>query len=329
MTVKDFLNVLLGNDDVREHILKHLSKLQQILSEDACHVVQQISDFDLDVIEVSNGRAFRISTREFFRFRMEDFRGKSSRAFVPYDSIQPPDPGRFEEGIINSFPDLEERIKVLNKLYRCLVAYRMPQKVRKLVFLGPTNSGKTSWSAILRRIMPADKIVSVATGGQFSAGMIRKETELVIANHLSSMTPRTMRAVLEQGCDPDQEVVFDCPFYITTNRLTNYGNENHRIYKSCSVYRTRALPLPTPGAYHWIYDHAMDCVAWMADMINTNIDLIGQEERWYEDLAGNNLSAKISTVLFTRFSLPLHCKLISFLFKSIDKFCLRLSHCTK
>ena len=306
MPVKDYLNVMLANDAVREQILKHLSKLRQILSEDTCHVVQQISDFDLDVIEVSNGRAFRISTRVFFVFRKEDFDGKSSRAFVPYDCLQRPDPGRFEEGIINSFPDLKERIKVINKLYRCLVAYRMPEKVRKLVFFGPKNSGKTSWSAIFRRIMPVGKIVSVATGGRFAAGMIRKETELVIANHLSAMTPRTIRAVLEQGCDPDQEVVFDCPFYITTNRVTNYGEENRRIYKSCSVYQTRALPSPTPGAYHWIYDHAMDCVAWMADMINTHIDLIGQEERWYEDMAGNNLSTKISTVLFTRFSLPLH-----------------------
>jgi hypothetical protein len=307
MTVTDYLDVMLAYDAVREQILKHLSKLQRILSEDACHVVQQISDFDLDVIEVSNGRAFRISTREFFRFRKEDFRGKSSRAFVPYDCLQRPDPGRFEEGIINSFPDLEERIKVLNKLYQCLVAYRMPQKVRKLVFLGPTNSGKTSWSAIFRRIMPVDKIVPVATGGRFSAGMIRKETELVIANHLSAMAPRTIRAVLEQGCVPDQpQVLFDCPFYITTKRLTDYGDQNHRAYRNCSIYRTRALPSPTPGAYQWIYDHAMDCVAWMADMINTHIDLIGQEERWYEDMAGNNLSTKISTVLFTRFSLPLH-----------------------
>ena len=51
------------------------------------------------------------------------------------------------------------------------------EKVRKLVFLGPKNSGKTSWSATFRRIMPVDKIVSVTTGGQFSAGMIRNETE--------------------------------------------------------------------------------------------------------------------------------------------------------
>ena len=137
MTVKDYLNVMLGNDAVREQILKNLSKLQRILSEDTCHVVQQISDFDLDVIEVSNGYASRISTREFFVFRKEDFDGKSSRAFVPYDCLPPPDPGCFAEGIDNSFPDLEERVKVLNKLYQCLVAYRMPEKVRKLVFLGP------------------------------------------------------------------------------------------------------------------------------------------------------------------------------------------------
>ncbi|CAB3999423.1 hypothetical protein AC249_AIPGENE7733 [Paramuricea clavata] len=285
MPVKDYLNTMLGNDAVREKILRNLSKLQRILSEDTCQVVQQISDFDLDVIEVSNGCAFRISTREFFVFRKEDFRGKSSRAFVPYDCLPPPNPGRFAEGIINSFPDLEERVKVLHKLYRCLVAKRMPEKVRKLVFLGPKNSGKTSWSAIFRRIMPVEMIVSVASGGQFSAGMIRNETELVIANHLTAMTPRTIRAVLEVGCDPDQEVLFDCPFYITTNRLTNYGDQNQRIYRRCSVYQTKALPSPTPGAYQWIYDHAMDCVAWMADMINDNIDFIGQEERWYEDMA--------------------------------------------
>jgi hypothetical protein len=161
MTVNDYLNVMLTNDADREEILKHLPKLKRIPSDDTCHLVKQISDFDLDVIEASNGCAFRISTREFFRFRKEDFRGKSSRAFVPYDCLQPPDPGRFEEGIINSFPNLEERVKVLNKLYWCLVAYTMPQKVRKLVFLGPKNSGKTSWSAIFCRIMPVDKIVCV------------------------------------------------------------------------------------------------------------------------------------------------------------------------
>ena len=248
MTVNDYLNVMLANDAVREQILKNLSKLQRILSEDTCHVVQQISDFDLDVIEVSNGCAFRISTREFFVFRKEDFDGKSSRAFVPYDCLSPPDPGRFAEGINNSFPILEERVKVLNKLYRCLVAYRMPQKVRKLVFLGPKNSGKTSWSAIFRRIMPVDKIVSVATGGQFSAGMIRNETELVIANHLSSnklfswffLGPRTLGRLLGLPSS-----VVSCRLtrsFLSRPVLSQYDTKRHRVgHKDVLLTQPQAL----------------------------------------------------------------------------------------
>jgi hypothetical protein len=85
MTVNDYLNVMLTNDADREQILKHLPKLKRIPSDDTGHLVKQISDFDLDVIEVSDGCAFRISTRAFFQFRKEDFYGKSSRAFVPYD----------------------------------------------------------------------------------------------------------------------------------------------------------------------------------------------------------------------------------------------------
>jgi hypothetical protein len=61
MTVQDYLDMTLANDAVREIILKHLTKLEQILSDDARVV--------------------------------------------------------------------EERIKVLNKFYQCLVACRMPQKV--------------------------------------------------------------------------------------------------------------------------------------------------------------------------------------------------------
>ena len=143
MSVDEYLDMMLSNDVVHDLILKHLTKLERVLSDNACFVVEQISDFDLDVIEVSNGYAFRISTRAFFRFRKEDFRGKSSRAFVPYDCLSPPDPGRFAEGINNSFPDLEELIKALNKLYQCLVVGQMPREIRKLVLAGPENSGKT------------------------------------------------------------------------------------------------------------------------------------------------------------------------------------------
>ena len=33
----------------------------------------------------------------------------------------------------------------------------------------------------------------------------------------------------------------------------------------------------------WIFNNAMDCIAWIADEINTHRSLIPPEERWYED----------------------------------------------
>jgi hypothetical protein len=295
MTVQDYLDMMLANDAVRELILKHLTQLERLLSRHGCTVVEQISDFDLDVIEVSNGYAFRISARAFFRYRKEDFRGKSARAFVPYDCLSPPNPDLFAEGINNSFPLLEERVNVLNKFYQCLVACRMPQKIRKLVFVGPKDSGKTSWAAIFHRIIPADKIVSVTSEGQFSASMIREDTQLIAIDEWSSMAPALAKTLLQGGWmvgavkhKEPRSFYNNSPFYITTNQLPNFGEENENVYRRTQVFRTRALPVPTPGADQWIFDHAMDCIAWMANVITENIQLIEQEERWYEDTSGNN-----------------------------------------
>ena len=72
-----------------------------------------------------------------------------------------------EEAILNSFPRLNERVNMSNKFYQCLVADRMPQKIRKLVVVGPRDSGKTSWAAIFRRIIPLDKIASITYENQF------------------------------------------------------------------------------------------------------------------------------------------------------------------
>ena len=45
---------------------------------------------------------------------------------------------------MNSFPEDEIRANFLNKFYQCLLAGRMPYKVKKLVVYGPKDSGKTS-----------------------------------------------------------------------------------------------------------------------------------------------------------------------------------------
>ena len=55
---------------------------------------------------------------------------------------------------MNYFPEDEIRANFLNKFYQCLLAGRMPHKVRKLVFYGPKDSGKTNWFRVFLSIIP-------------------------------------------------------------------------------------------------------------------------------------------------------------------------------
>ena len=81
------------------------------------------------------GTCFRISERKFVHEPIsDDDVGKvSPRMYVPYDSSTPPNAKYFRESILNSFPEDYDRANFLNKFYQCLMAGRMPHKVRKLV----------------------------------------------------------------------------------------------------------------------------------------------------------------------------------------------------
>ena len=61
----------------------------------------------------------------------------------------------------------------------------MPHNVRKLVVVGPKDSGKTSWSNVFQRLIPSGCIASVTNEGQFSAAMITNDTQLVIVDEWS------------------------------------------------------------------------------------------------------------------------------------------------
>ena len=125
----------------------------------------------------------------------------SPRAFIPYDHTTPPDPQYFEEAILNSFPDDEERVRFLNKFYQCFAAFNMPHEVKKLVTAGPKDSGKTSWSNIFHRIIPSSAIASLTKEKQFSAAMITNETQLVITDEWSANTMESdlAKSILQGG----------------------------------------------------------------------------------------------------------------------------------
>ena len=116
-------------------------------------------------------------------------RGKiSPRAFVPYGCTTRPKPGYFRQVILNSFDEPAIRVNFLNKLYQCLMASKMPQKMRKLVVIGPRDSGKTSWANIFHCVVPSESIAIITSERQFSAAMLTDDTQLVIVDEWSANT---------------------------------------------------------------------------------------------------------------------------------------------
>ncbi len=135
MAINSHLQHLLSNDSLREKVFKHMSTLSRTLGHPHCSIIKQL-EFDNDLIEVSNGAVFQISTRSFIPCPIPPHSyGKTSpRSYVPYDSSAIPDARFFKHGVKNSFPELEQRILFLNIFYQCLVAGKMPQKFEIILF---------------------------------------------------------------------------------------------------------------------------------------------------------------------------------------------------
>ena len=306
MTVGTYLNnIMQGNDPVAPSVLRYRAVLRENLTNPERG--NQIR-FALDVIEVSDGWAFQISIRRFFQYRQEDFQGRSARAFVVYDCTTPPEPGQFAETVINSFQAHHERINVLNKIYQCLMAKRVPAPIKKLVLAGPQDSGMDTWLSIFRRIITNDNIVTLTRQGRFSAAGVMEDTELIVVREASRMNAQQAEQVLRGGVELNVNrepwAEFGCnfsPFFMTSTYPPNLGPDDAR---NVTVYRTRPFPniqLDTLDA--WMYDHAMDCIAWIAEEINRNLEVVENEERWYEDLTGINLiKVKLLELIF-----PLQC----------------------
>jgi hypothetical protein len=293
LDVSSYLNKLLANDAINKHLVKHLKTVESILSHPACEIIPQIH-FDFNLIEVSNGFCFAISSRAFLpnAIRESNIGKLSPRAYIPYDCSSPPEPRYFREGVYNSFPDEEVRLKFLNKFYQCLLAHKMPQKTRKLVVSGPRDSGKTSWAYVFHRIIPPQYIASVTNERQFSASMINDDTQLVMIDEwsASTMSSDLAKTILQGGWmitavkhAAPRHINCHSPFYITTNTVPDFHEENENVERRIEIFTTSSLSTITPGIDQWIYNNAMDCIAWIAEEINTHCSLIPSEERWYED----------------------------------------------
>ena len=105
----------MASSPLREGILKPLTTLHKLMSNPACELFPQLT-LDLDLIEVQEGKCFKISQRKFIdsAFTQRDFRKISPRMFIPYDSASPPELKYFKDTFLNSFHDDDVRANFLN-----------------------------------------------------------------------------------------------------------------------------------------------------------------------------------------------------------------------
>ena len=143
-------------------------------------VIKQLK-FNYDYIEVRDGEYLKLSSRAFVAcpFSEDDFGVISPRCYQDYLVSSVCDGGYFSTSVLNSFPDLMERVAFLNKFFQCLLCHQLPHKVQILVVVGPCDSGKSSWANVLMAFIPQSKVAVLTKEKNFGASMIEDDTQLL------------------------------------------------------------------------------------------------------------------------------------------------------
>ena len=212
----------------------------------------------------------------------------------------------FSHSILNSFPDIGDKARFLNKLYQCFLCQQFPHKVRKLVVVGPSDSGKTSWANLFFGIIPREKIAVLTKEQTFGASMIEDDTELLYLDEWNRdmMSDDLLKTVLQGGYFA-QAVKHSTPkmqemnagVYMTCNKMPNYGAEQDNIERRLYICETIQLEDKNPEAPKWIKENSMRCIVWMANVINANIRHIEKEERFYELAVDSKAEAVVKSTI--------------------------------
>ena len=64
-------------------------------------------------------------------------------------------------------------------LYQLLLTFKFPFKAKKMILVGPSDSGKTTWIVPILEILDDEHIASVTREQTFSAQMLTKDTQLL------------------------------------------------------------------------------------------------------------------------------------------------------
>ena len=168
---------------------------------------------------------------------------------------------------------------------------RMPQKVKKLVVIGAKDSGKTTWASVFLGIIRRKFIASITQENQYFCAMIDEDTQIIFLDEWAGRTLQSDMAklVLQGGymvsaVKHGKPKILDnrCTFYITTNEVPYFGNDKENVQRRSRVFKSKSLESCLTNVDRWIRDNPMDCIVWIAQEIEENIELVDIDERWYE-----------------------------------------------
>lgn len=121
--------------------------------------------------------------------------------------------------------------------------------------------------------------------------MLTDDTQLVIVDEWppNTMDSSLAKTILQGGWmvtavkhGKPRRVINNSPYYITTNDVPNFGDEDENVQRRIQVFVAKSLPCQMPGIDCWIYDHAMDRIAWILDELHRHYEQIAKDELWYE-----------------------------------------------
>ena len=97
--------------------------------------------------------------------------------------------------------------------------------------------------------------------------MISDETQLVFPDEWSESTLQSdmAKTVLQGGLmvksvkhQTGKSIINNSPFYITTNDVPNFGNEDENVKRRIIAFETKSLPETRPGIDKWLCKNAKD-----------------------------------------------------------------------
>ena len=135
---------------------------------------------------------------------------------------------RYIYSIRNSFKDDATFTMFIQMMYQLLLSFKFPFKCRKIMAVGPSDSGKTTWIGPILEVMDPQHVASITTETPFGAQMITASTQLLFVDEWSAnrkqfdqckMVFQGGDQVIAQKCKLPGKFRYQSGVYLTMNEV--------------------------------------------------------------------------------------------------------------